>query len=240
MRGQGRPRYLNPASDACCLMPIFRPMSGALSIAVLGFLLGVRHAVDPDHVVAMSTIATRASSFRRAAGMGALWGIGHTLTILAVGGAIILLKVAISPRMGLAMEFSVALMLILLGFQNLISARKADSRAPSAARPFVVGMVHGMAGSAAIVLLVLATVSDPLWALVYLALFGAGTVLGMVIVTASIALPASLAVARVRNARRWLTLASGAASVILGVLLASQLTAGDSGLFSAQPTWTPR
>ena len=97
-----------------------------------------------------------------------------------------------------------------------------------------------MAGSAAIVLLVLATVSDPRWALAYLALFGFGTVLGMVIVTASIALPASLAVARVRNARRWLTLASGVASVILGVLLASQLTAGDSGLFSAQPTWTPR
>ena len=215
-------------------------MSSALSIAVLGFLLGVRHAVDPDHVVAMSTIATRASSFRRAAGMGALWGIGHTLTILAVGGAIVLLKVAISPRMGLAMEFSVALMLILLGFQNLVSARNGDSRAPSSARPFVVGMVHGMAGSAAIVLLVLATVSDPLWALVYLALFGLGTVLGMVIVTASIALPASLAVARVRNARRWLTLASGVVSVVLGVFLASQLTSADSGLFSAQPTWTPR
>jgi high-affinity nickel-transport protein len=215
-------------------------MSSAFSVAVLGFLLGVRHAVDPDHVVAMSTIATRASSFRRAAGMGALWGIGHTLTILAVGGAIILLKVAISPRMGLAMEFSVALMLILLGLQNLFSARNGDSRAPSTARPFVVGMVHGMAGSAAIVLLVLATVSDPRWALAYLALFGLGTVLGMVIVTASIALPASLAVARVRNARRWLTLASGVASVILGVLLASELTSGDSGLFSAQPTWTPR
>ncbi len=215
-------------------------MSSALSIAILGFLLGVRHAVDPDHVVAMSTIATRVSSFRRAAGMGALWGIGHTLTILAVGGAIILLKVAISPRMGLAMEFSVALMLILLGFQNVISARRPDSPAPSTARPFVVGMVHGMAGSAAIVLLVLATVSDARWALVYLALFGLGTILGMVIVTSSIALPASLAVARMRNGRRWLTLASGVASVVLGVLLASDLTEGEGGLFSSAPTWTPR
>lgn len=215
-------------------------MSSALSIAVLGFLLGVRHAVDPDHVVAMSTIATRVSSFRRAAAMGALWGIGHTLTILTVGGAIVLLKVAISPRMGLAMELSVALMLILLGFQNLLSARKADSRAPSTARPFVVGMVHGMAGSAAIVLLVLAMVSDPRWALAYLALFGLGTVLGMVIVTASIALPASLALARMRNARRWLTVASGVASVVLGVLLASELTGGEGGVFSPAPSWTPR
>jgi high-affinity nickel-transport protein len=215
-------------------------VSSALSIAVLGFLLGVRHAVDPDHVVAMSTIATRTRSLRRAAGVGALWGIGHTLTILLVGGAIIALKVAISPRVGLAMEFSVALMLIALGFQNVMSARKTEAPSPSTARPFLVGMVHGMAGSAAVVLLVLATVSDPRWAFAYLALFGFGTVLGMTIVTASIALPASLAVRRVRSARRWLTLASGVASVVLGVLLASELTDGEGGLFSSSPTWTPR
>jgi high-affinity nickel-transport protein len=215
-------------------------MYSALSIAVLGFLLGVRHAVDPDHVVAVSTIATRSTSFRRAAGVGALWGVGHTLTIVAVGGAIVFLRVAISPRVGLAMEFSVALMLILLGFQNLASARSADAPAPSAARPFVVGMVHGMAGSAAIALIVLATVSNPWWALAYLALFGLGTVLGMIIVTATIALPASLAVARMRNARRWLTLASGVASVVLGVMLASELTSRESGLLSATPAWVPR
>ena len=215
-------------------------MPTPLSIAILGFLLGVRHAVDPDHVAAMSTIATRATSFRRAAGVGAMWGIGHTLTILVVGGAIVLLKVAISPRVGLAMEFSVALMLILLGFQNVLSARGTEAPAPSTARPFVVGMVHGMAGSAAVVLLVLATVSNTGWALAYLALFGLGTVLGMVIVTAAIALPASLAFSRVKSARRWLTLASGVASVALGVLLASELTEGPGGLFSTSPTWTPR
>jgi ABC-type nickel/cobalt efflux system permease component RcnA len=215
-------------------------MYSALSIAVLGFLLGVRHAVDPDHVVAVSTIATRTTSFSRAARVGALWGIGHTLTILTVGGAIILLRVVISPRVGLAMELSVALMLIVLGFQNLASARNMDAPAPSAARPFVVGMVHGMAGSAAVVLIILATVSDPWWAFTYLALFGLGTVLGMIIVTATIALPASLAMARVRNARRWLTLASGVASVALGVLLASELTDRESGLFSVAPVWTPR
>ena len=220
--------------------PYIERMSGALSIAFLGFLLGVRHAVDPDHVVAMSTIATRTTSFRRAAGVGAMWGVGHTLTILLVGGAIVLLRVAISPRVGLAMEFSVALMLIMLGFQNVLRARGTESPAPSSARPFVVGMVHGMAGSAAVVLIVLATVSHTGWALAYLGLFGLGTVLGMMIVTAAIALPASLAVNRVKSARRWLTLASGVASVVLGVLLASELTEGEGGLFSASPTWTPR
>ena len=211
-----------------------------LSVALLGFLLGVRHAVDPDHVVAVSTIATRATSLRRAAAVGALWGVGHTLTILCVGGAIILMRVAITPRIALAMEFSVALMLIVLGFQNLASARNAHPPAPSITRPFLVGMVHGMAGSAAVALLVLATVRDSAWALAYLMLFGLGTVLGMVIVTAMIAVPASLAVSRVRNARRWLTVASGVASVALGVMLASELTDREVGLFSPNPTWTPR
>lgn len=211
-----------------------------LSIALLGFLLGVRHAVDPDHVVAVSTIATRTTTFRRAATVGALWGVGHTLTILGVGGAIVLMRVAITPRVALAMEFSVALMLIVLGFQNVASARNADPPAPALSRPFIVGMVHGMAGSAAVALLVLATVRDAAWAFAYLTLFGAGTVLGMVIVTAMIAVPASLAISRVRNARRWLTLASGVASVVLGVMLASELTDREGGLFSAKPAWTPR
>lgn len=172
--------------------------------------------------------------------MGALWGIGHTLTILAVGGAIILFRIAISPRVGLAMELSVALMLILLGFQNLASARTANPPVPSVARPLIVGMVHGMAGSAAVVLLVLATVSDPWLALAYLALFGFGTVFGMIMVTVTISLPASLAMARVRSARRWLTVASGVASVALGVLLASELADRRTGLLSANPVWSPR
>ena len=211
-----------------------------LTVAVLGFLLGLRHAVDPDHVAAVSTIATRSTSFRRAAAVGAWWGLGHTLTILVVGGAIILFRIVISPRVGLAMEFAVALMLILLGLQNVATARNADDRNPTSARPFVVGMVHGMAGSAAVVLLVLATVRDTTWAFAYLTLFGLGTVAGMVIVTAVIAVPAALAISRVRHARRWLTLASGVASVVLGVLLASELTDRDTGLFSASPSWTPR
>jgi High-affinity nickel-transport protein len=214
-------------------------MYSAISIAILGFLLGVRHAVDPDHVVAVGTIATRTPSFRRAAAVGALWGVGHTVTIVAVGGLIVFFRVAISPRVGLAMEFAVALMLIILGLLNVANARHLHPPAPSAARPLVVGMVHGLAGSAAIALIVLATVSSAAWAIAYLFLFGAGTIVGMVIVTAIIALPASLAVARMRSARRWLTLASGVASLVFGVLLARQLT-GTGGVFSDAPAWTPR
>lgn len=215
------------------------PLLSALSIGTLGFLLGVRHAVDPDHVVAVGTIATHHTSFRRAAAIGALWGFGHTVTILAVGGTIILLRVAISPRVGLAMEFAVALMLIALGLVNVANARHREVQPPSAARPLAVGMVHGLAGSAAVALLVLATVSDPRWALAYLLLFGGGTIVGMILVTAVIALPASMAVSRVASARRWLTLASGVVSLAFGIFLAHEL-AGPGGLFAEVPTWTPR
>src|SRR5262245_43412387 len=84
-------------------------MTSALLILGIGFLLGMRHATDPDHVVAVSTIVSREKSIPRAGWIGILWGIGHTLTILVVGAAIILFGVAIPPRLGLTLEFSVAL-----------------------------------------------------------------------------------------------------------------------------------
>jgi high-affinity nickel-transport protein len=213
-------------------------MLNALSLPLLGFLLGVRHALDPDHVVAMSTIASRSPTLRRAVLVGAIWGMGHTLTIVAVGGAIIGLKVTISPRLGLAMEFAVALMLVALGAYNLFLARRGELTEPSTARPFLVGMVHGLAGSAAVALLVLAAVDSALWAMGYLLLFGAGTVGGMAVATTAIALPAAMAAARVAAARRWLTAASGALSLLFGLALAYTL-GGPGGLFSDAPRWTP-
>jgi hypothetical protein len=212
-------------------------MLSALGLALFGFLLGVRHAVDPDHVVAVTAIATGQRSVRRATRIGALWGLGHTVTILAVGGAIILFRIVIPPRLGLAFEFAVGVVLIVLGLANLFS-RGDDTRAPSAARPVVVGMIHGLAGSAAVALLVLAAVREPRWALGYLLLFGVGTIIGMMAVTTAIAVPAAMAAGRVGSIRRYLVLASGAASVIFGVLIAVELA--GNGLFSGTPVWTPR
>src|ERR1700688_4106465 len=90
-----------------------------LSIIALGFFLGMRHATDPDHVIAVTTIVSRQRSIRNAALIGVLWGLGHTITIFLVGSAIILFGVVIPPRLGLTMELSVGLMLILLGILNL-------------------------------------------------------------------------------------------------------------------------
>src|SRR5215471_610065 len=88
-------------------------------ILVLGFVLGMRHATDPDHVVAVTTIVAKQRGVAKAGLIGALWGLGHTVTIFVVGASIILFGVTIPPRLGLSMEFAVACMLILLGVLNL-------------------------------------------------------------------------------------------------------------------------
>src|ERR1700687_2079583 len=94
-------------------------MTAPFAILLLGFFLGVRHATDPDPVVAVTTIVNRERTMLHAALIGALWGLGHTVTILLVGSAIILFKLTIPPRLGLGMELSVGIMLILLGVLNL-------------------------------------------------------------------------------------------------------------------------
>src|SRR5712692_5175636 len=104
-----------------------------VSIIMVGFFLGMRHATDPDHVIAVTTIVRRQSTIRSAMMIGGLWGIGHTLTIMLVGGAIILFNVVIPPRLGLTMEFAVALMLVVLGILNLTGIMRwiQDALAPA-------------------------------------------------------------------------------------------------------------
>jgi high-affinity nickel-transport protein len=220
-----------------------------VSVICLGFVLGMRHATDADHVVAVSTIVTRQRNVRAAAMIGALWGVGHTLTLLAVGGGIVLFGLVISPRLGMSMEFSVGLMLILLGAWNLNVfgkwrrsnrdsnvmppgtvedesevVRRLDSRFAAgsfyqALRPFAVGTVHGLAGSAAVALMVLPMIHDAYWALGYLLVFGVGTIAGMMAITAAIAWPFSHAAARSTVTHRRLGWASGFASFCFGLFM---------------------
>lgn len=206
-----------------------------LTAIALGALLGLRHATDADHVVAVTAIVSREQSLGRAARIGALWGIGHTLTLLVVGGAIVAFRLVIPPRIGLGLEFGVALMLIALGFSNL---RARDDAPRAAVRPFLVGLVHGLAGSAAVALLVLATIRGTFEALVYLFVFGLGTIAGMMAVTMLLAAPALYAGARVTRFQSGIRLAAGALSITFGLLLARALIV-NGGLFSAMPTWDP-
>jgi nickel/cobalt exporter len=194
-------------------------VTGWLGLLALGLMFGVRHALDPDHVIAIATISARTPSVRRSVGVGTAWGLGHTLTILVVGGTMVLFRAVISARAGLAMEFAVAVMLIGLGIANLLSTRRLEPVAPSPLRPFIIGMVHGMAGSAALALLVLATVPDYAAGLLYLLVYGAGTIAGMIGVTTLLTLPMAAVAERTVASCRWLTAASGFASVLFGVLM---------------------
>jgi high-affinity nickel-transport protein len=213
-------------------------MTNLLPTLLLGIILGMRHATDADHVVAVTTIVTRQRKVLDAMRIGALWGVGHTLTILLVGGAIIVLKVVIPPRLGLMMEFAVAIMLIGLGGYNVLGGRRLVAGTLSSVRPVLVGIVHGLAGSAAVALLVLATIPDPRWAAAYLLVFGCGTIVGMMAITAAIAAPVSVTVARFTRLNRSLQLAAGMASVAFGLFLALHIALVD-GLFATTPHWAP-
>src|ERR1700693_1938753 len=227
-----------------------------LGIALLGLLLGMRHATDPDHVIAVTAILSRERRLGGATRIGLVWGLGHTTTVLAVGIAIIGLKIAIPVRIGLAMEFAVAVTLILLGLGTVGAlvrpgagalfgthpprdvdtpdslpdslvvhshshihdgaahrhphVHSADDEfhsahvlAPGALttsaaprgllKSFGVGLVHGLAGSAAIALLVLSAIPEPLWATLYLLIFCVGTIVGMGLITVAIATPFMIA-----------------------------------------------
>lgn len=234
------------------------------SILLIGFLLGVRHATNPDHVVAVATLVTRERTLRAAAPIGAVWGLGHTATIIVVGGAIVVFGVVIPPRLGLTMKLSVGVMLVLLGALNLAAAvrqrrarahgaeheavdvalarldrRFARSTAYRLARPLATGIVHGLAGSAAVALLVLGTIHDPAWAIAYLSVFGVGTIAGMCLITTAMAMPFAYAAPRFARLHGALGLASGIVSVAFGFFLVYQL-GFVQGLFTDHPVWTPQ
>ena len=259
-------------------------MISTLAIISIGFVLGMRHAMDPDHVIAVTTIVSRQKSVAKAGFIGVLWGLGHTITIFLLGAAIILFNVTIPPRLGLAMELSVGAMLVLLGGLNLsgltrrlterltpaseaplqkgklqsetsagLQAEQADFNrsegcidrtirgmgAFQTLRPLCVGIVHGMAGSAAIALLLMSTIRNPWWAVSYLLVFGLGTIAGMMTITAIIALPFAYSTKKFAWLNRGLMIASGVISVCFGFFLAYQIAFVD-GLFTNHPQWTPR
>jgi len=257
------------------------------TVILLGLFLGMRHSTDPDHVVAVSTIVNRQKSIRSSATIGLLWGLGHTLTIFLVGTAIIIFGVVIPPRLGLSMEFCVALMLILLGVLNLtgvmrwITERCSPVRRETTAaqnsgsgndisaelgkanptlgarmesfvertirklglyqtiRPLVIGLIHGLAGSAAVALLVLSTIKSPLWSTAYLLVFGFGTMAGMMLMTVAISVPLVYSQKRFFNINRHLATISGFVSMAFGMFLVYHIGFID-GLFTSQVHWIPQ
>lgn len=213
------------------------------ALGALGLVLGMRHATDSDHVVAVTAIAARSRKALQAAGIGALWGLGHTLTILVVGAAIIVFNLTVPPRVGLGLEFAVGIALTVVGCLNLagkqgpVSAGLGEDGIPRL-RAFLVGLVHGLAGSAAVALLVLATVRDPIPAVAYLLVFGLGTIVGMMLITVAFAVPTSLVARRYAFTAPVLRYGTGLLSAVFGLWVMYQIGFVD-GLFGAAPHWDP-
>lgn len=216
------------------------------SILILGFLIGIRHAFEPDHLAAVTAMATGKTSLRQTLRQGAVWGLGHTTTLFLVCGAVIYMETAISDFAARMMEAAVGVLLVGLGAEvirrmirdriHFHAHRHADGEAhfhahshkhdPQQAvhprthdhdhrqgfplRFFVVGLMHGMAGSAALAVMTAQTTASPWLALGYVALFGVGSMAGMALFSAAISLP-------LRGARS-LTWAHNGLQAVIGCL----------------------
>ena len=218
----------------------------------LGLILGLKHSIEPDHVVAVSTIVNEYRNPLRAFWVGISWGLGHTTTLFLVGIAIISLRLTIPDSLALFLEFAVGIMLVGLGAQVIYNYRKKEihqhehgheldahrhfhshqtdpEHSPvhhpfkAMGKPFLrkksyfIGTVHGLAGSAALTLLVLTYIESPLAGLAYIAVFGLGSVLSMGIMTIVISLPFVLSANRLPNLNSFIQTGVGALSILIGV-----------------------
>jgi high-affinity nickel-transport protein len=218
------------------------PVLDLLTGSSLGSLLGMRHALEPDHLAAVSTLITGEQNRYRAAWLGACWGFGHTLSLLAVGALLVVLRAEMPARIANLFELGVAIMLVALGVRAIYRAgregsagavhlhrhggvvhvhRGADAHVhigtwTLARRPLLVGAVHGLAGSGALTALVLSTLPSTAARLTYILLFGLGSTLGMAALSGAIGWPLAHAV-RFRGVARGVSLAVGCLSTALGL-----------------------
>jgi hypothetical protein len=199
-------------------------MDTSLTAALgIGFLLGLRHATDADHVAAVSTFVAQHRSLAKSCLLGTFWGAGHTVALLTAGVATIAFKLTISPAVERGLETLVGFALIALGGQVLLGGAHSGGghiyMLRAGRRSFLVGLLHGLAGSAALMLLVLSTIAHPLGGLLYITMFGVGSTAGMLLLSGIIALPFVLTAGRWTAVNTVIRRVAGAGSLGLGLYL---------------------
>ena len=232
---------------------------GVLALLGLGLIFGLKHATEVDHVVAISTIVSQDRNLLRSATVGALWGVGHTASLLITGAIVLSLRVAIPGRISHWLEFCVAVMIIGLGASALWRALRKGSdvhvhkhshddvshvhvhfheattrhdhdpssthtHAVSAVgiKPVLIGMIHGLAGSGALTLLVLTQISSAWLGMLYLAIFGVGSIVGMLLMSGIIGLPFALTARSPSRLHHRLQTAAAGLSIVFGLWYAYQ------------------
>ena len=223
------------------------------AILLFGFLIGMRHAMESDHLAALAALATRSPSIGYTAWQGAVWGLGHTITLFVVCSVVLSLDAAIPEHLPQGLEAAVSVMLMALGtdvIRRLTRERihfrshfyddasrhthahghrggepherwRHEHPHPRAfpVRALLVGLMHGMAGSAALILLTLQTVTSPLLGLAYVALFGLGSIFGMVALSALIAVPLRYSARTATGLQNGLQFVIGVTTIVIGVEL---------------------
>ena len=237
-----------------------------LSVLTLGLLIGMRHALEADHVAAVASMATGSRSLRETTRLGIAWGMGHTVTLFVIGTAVLLLDTIVPETLAKGLELAVGVMLLGLGLDVLrrlirdgihfhihhhngerhvhahghrapvvihdMDAHRHGHRQPIPWRALFVGLVHGLAGSAALVLLALSTIHSVWQGIVYIALFGIGSILGMAILSVVIAIPLRYAADRAAWFYKGLSLSIGVLTTILGATIIWQQGFAEGGLLS--------
>lgn len=219
------------------------------SILIIGFVIGLKHAVEADHLAAVSTIVAERKSIFSSMIIGGFWGVGHTLSLIIVGALVVFLKLQISETVEARLEAIVGGMLVLLGLNALrklwqkekihvhthehkgghphvhLHAHEAEKREEShhfmrfSPRAIGIGMVHGLAGSAGLMLLVIPTISSPVIALLYILIFGIGSIAGMMLMSLLIGLPLHLTAGKFEVLNKSILGLAGIFSFALGVFI---------------------
>ena len=215
-----------------------------LSILALGFVLGIKHAIEPDHVIAVTTIASQSKKLLRSSLAGVFWGIGHTATLFIVGVILIFMKGEIPEEWAMSLEFLVGIMLVYLGVTTILSLKNIhihqhehdgeehmhvhahqhkgqhkhnhQHKNVSYLKSMLIGLVHGLAGSGAMILLTMSTVNSAWEGAIYILIFGAGTVIGMLFFTTIIGIPFVFS-AKKLSLNKILTQITGVISTAFGI-----------------------
>lgn len=221
-----------------------------LSLLFIGFLIGMRHALEADHVAALATLATDASSLKSAVRQGAAWGAGHTFTLLVFGSLVILTDSVIPENVASGLEFAVGIMLVILGIDVIrrmlrdkvhFHSHQHDNNKQHfhahrhnnegihnpekhqhnhhdnfPRKALFIGLMHGMAGSAALILLTLQSVTSPLTGILYILLFGTGSIIGMAALSVIIVIPLKHSASGLTWVNNGFQCAIGIATIFLG------------------------
>lgn len=196
-------------------------MVNPLLILLFGFLLGIKHSIEPDHVITVATIVRGEKNSFKASLLGLWWGFGHTVSLFVLGIVVLVTHIQISSWLGSIFELIVGVILIVLGIKVLFGKQLSSSvsfqKVSSNHKSLMVGLIHGIAGSGALMLLILSTISSLYIGILYIIVFGAGSIIGMTIMSLLISIPFLISNKKIPFIEKFVQYAIGVISILFGL-----------------------